>query len=155
MKNCRNEVQKNIEKKLVSNHSSRGFSWFELTYADDDIFSGILYFRNTWTNEIQSKTINFSYIHDAEITHEKVFKKRAKYKHFVQEKLNQKLKQNKNEDKSFQQWMKHANFKYYTFSKNYLFASTEMSGLYGKETLIIPLDEMSHLLKRKNWVNPL
>ncbi len=155
LKNCRKQVQSKNKKKFVNEKKQRGFSWFELTYADQHLFSGILYFRNTWNNEIKTQTINYSFDKKSEITLDRVFKKRAKYNLFIQKKLENKLKQVKNEDKSFQQWLKHANFKYLNFGKDYLFASTEMSGLYGKETILIPWKDLNKFLKRKNWVKPL
>ncbi len=155
LEKCRKKVQEISEKKLVDNHKNRGFSWFELTYLDENIFSGTFYFRSTWTNVIETKTINYSFAHKHEISKKEIFKKRAKYDSFIQKQLDKKLSQIKKDDKSFQQWLKHANFKHFTYGKKYLYVSTEMSGLYGKETIMISYEEISDLLKRKNWVKPL
>jgi len=155
LENCRKKVQGNLEKKLVDNHKNRGFSWLELTYLDENIFSGTFYFRSTWTNVIETKTINYSFTHKQVISKKEIFKKRAKYDLFIQKHLDVKLSQIKKDDKSFQQWLKHASFKHFTFGKEYLFVSTEMSRLYGKETIMISYKEISDLLKRKNWVKPL
>lgn len=131
----------------------RANAWYDLEYASDKIFSGILIFSNTWTVGMEGKNINFDLEKGKEIKFEDIFKNDFDYKRYVKNYLNSLTHQyEKYNDFKYRKWLAKQEFPYFNILPEGISFSTDYSMIYGRQQVTIPYSDLRAFLKKKSPV---
>jgi len=153
IKACRNHLLK-VKKQTTSldpkiRAAERGFAWGEVEYFSKNVISGFMTFSNTWTPGQKLIAFNFDFENDRMLHLEDIFEKKKDYQKYIRNYIKKEIKDHQlYADSDFKQWVKKSDFSYFTIRKDGICFSTKYSMLYGRQSVIIPFQQLQPFLKK-------
>ena len=129
----------------------RAHVWCEIDFYNDLIISGFMSFENTWSKEMQGKTINYDLKKNSAITLNDLFTEGFDHKKFVAEYLNKEIHQHELYDNyAFRKWLSAQDFPYFLILKDGLTFCTDFNAVYGRQKVKIPYEQLKPFFKENN-----
>ncbi len=126
----------------------RSYCWYEIDYLSDNFISGKVYYTNTWDDDFKGFSFNYDLTGNRSISLQGIFKRDFNYDEFIQKYIEKEVKNRPfYGDGFYENWIKEQKFEYFNIRKEGLVFSTNFSGVYGEQQIVIPFEALIPYLR--------
>ncbi|MEO1513625.1 MAG: hypothetical protein AAFV95_01390 [Bacteroidota bacterium] len=155
---CRNyskEVRALNDKNTADLRASvRSFAWSDLDFYSAQLISGLLTMNNSWSTQVQTRTINFDFVEGKEILLKDLFREGFNHRTFIDFHLRKQVKNlplYKQSD-TYRKWVAQLEFPHFTIRQDGLCFSSDFNAIYGQQRVLISYEALRPYLRKENPV---
>lgn len=132
---------------------ARAYAWCDVDYYSNELISGFMHFGNSWTKSRSERPFIFDLRTGKEVIKEDLFKPNSNIDEMIKQYIVEQLTKNVlANDEQFVAWINTQSFSNITVRKEGLAFSTDANGVYGRQSVIVPLKILTPYLNPKNSV---
>ncbi len=136
-------------------NNSRASAWPEIVCWTDRVFSGYLTFSDTWNEQAQGMAYNFDLKSGKNIVYDDLFNKTFNAKQWLDDYAKKEMPKLTPfaSDVKYRDWVTKEGFPMFTVRREGLELSTLFHMQYGRQTLLVPYDQLKPYMKKDNPVS--